>query len=144
MNGPADDAANRSQPIRSEPNRPSSPAGSPSPTSLAPAALMKKLIAIILLAELLMKYFVSASSFVRRQFLVRRQAHVLGFMDWLDNQTPQTRAELDRRNQISDLYRGRFSAAAFCVMAGATLFGARACSREHAVRAGLRDENDVV
>lgn len=105
---------------------------------------MKKLLAILLFAELVTVYLVSASTFVQRQFLVRRQAHLQAFMEWLDNQTPQTRAELDRQNRITDVCRGGFAAAAFCVMAGATFFGARAWSRKHAVQSGVRNENDGV
>ena len=76
---------------------------------MAAAALMKKFITIVLLAELSIACFAGASTFARQQFLLHRQAHLGAFMQWLDNQTPETRAELDRQNRISECYRVGFS-----------------------------------
>ena len=91
---------------------------------------MKKFMAIVLLAELMIACFAGASTFAGRQFLFHRRAHLSAFMQWLDHQTPETRAELDRQNRISAFYRAGFSSLVFGVMAGPTLLAGRAWSRK--------------
>ena len=98
---------------------------------------MKKLVAILLLAELLIAYFVLAPACILRQEQVR------AFGAWHDSPTPATRAELDRQSRITELYNLGVSVVVFSVMAGATLFAARLWSRRHPAHPDLRDETPV-
>jgi hypothetical protein len=86
---------------------------------------MKKLVAILLVAELLVAYFVLAPTCILRHEQVR------AFGAWHDNPTADTRAELDRQIRITELYSLGFSAVAFGVMAGATLFTVRVWRQRH-------------
>ena len=80
---------------------------------------MKKLVAMLLVAEMLVAYFVLAPTCLLRH----EQVRALGA--WQDRRTPQTRAELDKQNRITELYSLGFSVVVFGMMAGPTLFGAR-------------------
>ena len=98
---------------------------------------MKKLVAILLVAELLIAYFVLAPVCIRRHDQLR------AFRAWHDNPTSGTRAEWDRQERITELYSVGFSTALFGVMACATLFGARIWRQRHSAHPGLRDEAPV-
>ena len=104
---------------------------------------MKKFIAIVLLAELIIACFAGNSTFVWHHLLFRRQAHLGAFMQLLDNQTPETRAELDRQNRITELYKFGLSALAFGAMAGPTLLAARAWNRNRTPQVGFRNDKHV-
>ena len=93
---------------------------------------MKKLIAILLIAELLIAYFVLAPTCILRQEQVR------AFGAWHDNPTPETKAELDRQHRITEVYGLGFSLVVFGVMAGATLFAVRILRRKHQVQPDLK------
>ncbi|MBA4146674.1 MAG: hypothetical protein H0X66_01065 [Verrucomicrobia bacterium] len=88
---------------------------------------MKKLIAILLIAELLIAYFVLAPA------CILRRDHVRAFSAWRDNPTPATSAELARQKRITQLHSLGFSAVVFGAVAGATLFGARFWKRRSRV-----------
>jgi hypothetical protein len=98
---------------------------------------MKKLVTVVLVAELLIAYFVLAPTCIRRHDQVR------AFGDWHGNPTPETRAELDRQKRITELYGLGFSAVVFGVMAGATLFAARAMRQRHSAHPDLSDETPM-
>ena len=80
---------------------------------------MKRLIIILLVAELFIAYFVLAPA------CILRRDHVRAFAAWRDNPTPTTQGELNRQKRITTLHSLGFTAMAFGVMAGATLLGAR-------------------
>jgi hypothetical protein len=86
---------------------------------------MKKLISILLMAELLVAFFVLAP------VCILRREHVRAFVAWRENPTDKTKAELDRQKWITTLNSLGFSAVAFGVMAGATLLGVRIFRRGH-------------
>ena len=86
---------------------------------------MKRLIIILLVAELFIAYFVLAPA------CILRRDHVRAFAAWRDNPTPTTQAELDREKRITTLHSLGFSAVAFGVMAGVTLLGARIFRHRH-------------
>ena len=98
---------------------------------------MKKLIAILLMSELLIAYFVLAPT------CILRNQHVQAFRAWHDSPTPDTRAELDRQNRITELFSLGFSVVVFGVMAGATLFAARLWRQKHPAHPDLRDDTRV-
>ena len=95
---------------------------------------MKKLIALLLVAELLIAYFVLAPTCILRRDQVR------AFAAWHDNPTLETRAEIDRQKRITELQSLGFSAVVFGVMAGATLFAARMWRRQRPAYRGTSDE----
>jgi hypothetical protein len=93
---------------------------------------MKKLLVILLIAELLIAYFVLAPTCILRHDQVR------AFRAWHDNPTPETRAELERQHWITELDSIGFSAVVFGVMAAATLFAARIWKRRHSAHPDLK------
>lgn len=86
---------------------------------------MKRRIIILLIAELFIAYFVLAPA------CILRRDHVRAFAAWRDNPTPTTQTELERQKRITTFYSLGFSAVAFGVMAGATLFGVRIFRPRH-------------
>jgi hypothetical protein len=91
------------------------------------ACAMKKRITLLLVAELLIAYFVLAP------VCVLRRDHVLAFAAWRDNPTRTTHAELDRQKRITRFHSLGFSAVAFALMASATLLGVRAFRHRHLI-----------
>jgi hypothetical protein len=98
---------------------------------------MKKLVAILLVAELLVAYFVLAPTCILRHDQVR------AFAAWHDNPTPETKAEWDRQKRITELQSLGFSVVVFGVMAGATLFAARVWRQRHSAHPDLTNETPV-
>jgi hypothetical protein len=98
---------------------------------------MKKLVAILLISELLIAYFILAPTCVLRQEQVR------AFGAGHDHPTPASRAELDRQSRITESYRVGFSAVFFCVMAGGTLFAVRVWKQRHPLHPDLSDDKIV-
>ena len=98
---------------------------------------LSTVVAILLVAELLIAYFVLAP------ICILRHEQVRAYGAWRDNPTSETRAELDRQKRITELYRLGFSAVVFGVMAGATLLAARIWRQRHSARSDLSDETPV-
>jgi hypothetical protein len=99
---------------------------------------VKKFIAILLVAELFIAYFVLAPTCILRHDQVR------AFAAWHDNPTPETKAEWDRQKRITELQSLEFSGFVFFVMAGGTLLAAHLWRRQHPLHSDLRDETRVV
>jgi hypothetical protein len=99
---------------------------------------VKKFVAILLVAELFIAYFVLAPT------CILRHDQVQAFAAWHDNPTSETRAEWDRQKRITELQSLGFSAVVFGVIAGATLFAARIWRQRHPVHTDLKDETNVV
>ena len=95
---------------------------------------MTKPVAILLVAEMLVAYFVLSPT------CILRRGQVQAFAAWHDHPTPETRAELDRQSRITELYSAAFAVLAFTVMAGPTLFYARRWRRLHSIDSALSDE----
>ena len=76
---------------------------------------VKSSIAILLVVELLLAYFVLAPTCILRREQVRAYA------TWRDHPTEETRAVLDREYRITRLYSLGFSVIVFAAMAGLTL-----------------------
>ena len=95
---------------------------------------MKKLITMVLTAELFIAYFVFAPTCILRHDQVR------AFAVWHDNPTPETRAELERQKRITELQSLGFSAVVFGVMGGATLIVALYWRRRRIAHIGPKDE----
>jgi hypothetical protein len=60
---------------------------------------MKKLIIVLLVAELVIAYLTAGGG------CILRQAEVRAFAAWHEHPTPETRAEFDKQKRISELAR---------------------------------------
>lgn len=89
---------------------------------------MKKPILIALIAELLIAYFLSASS-----VCVRPHETGSAWMAWHDNPTPATQAEFDKQKRINTCWDLGFSTFFFVLMAGPTLYVSRIMNRRHLI-----------
>ena len=90
---------------------------------------MKAFAIVVLLAELLVAYFLLAPE------CVYRTQQRVAFAVWLQKKTPEAKAEYERQCHISEWYRVGASAAAFSLMAVPTVLVARARARRHAAMA---------
>ena len=86
---------------------------------------MFKVIAILLVAELFVAFFVLAPTCILRHDQKR------AFAAWHANPTPETKAEFDRQERITRYQRVAFSAVVFSVMASLTFLGAHVFRHRH-------------
>lgn len=90
---------------------------------------MKPFLIVLLLVELLIAYFLVAPG------CVYRTQQRVAFAVWLQQRTPEARAEFERQCRISEWYRVGASAVAFGVLAVPTVLVSRARERRHAATA---------
>lgn len=86
---------------------------------------MRRLLLILLSAELLIAILLGQGGFLRRHDFDR------AFFAWHQSPTPDNRMELDRQRRLNEWYRWGFSAVAFGGMAMVTLLGVYVFHRRH-------------